>query len=78
MQDLLSICCQHKESQERAWLQDSASCLVWSQVSVESRLCCLRQLGDYSWYISFVKLLPWEQTILKTFGKGQAVHCKDL
>lgn len=34
------------------------------------------QLGNCGWYISFVKSLPWEQTILKTRGKRQAVHCR--
>lgn len=44
--------------------------------SVEGHLCGWHQLGYYSWYISFVKSLLWERTVLNTYGKGQAVRCK--
>lgn len=76
MRGLLSILlsAQGKPGESGSRAQPPAS--SGQKVSVECHLQGWHQLGNYSWYISFVKSLPWEQTILNTYGKRQAVHCR--
>lgn len=45
------------------WMLGNEEAFEFSN-SVVHQLCWWHKLGSFSWYISFVKLLPWEQAML--------------